>query len=199
MVRGRDLLLALLAHRQPHLHVRLARADPYLADEDVVQLDLVLAADGHVVGLAIGLHGRQHHLPIALGVGLGRGRRLVELDRDLFAGIGPAPDGQRPVALQHHVAAKHLGQLDVGLGLGHADDTTSRETTTRHCDTRFFMADLSGWQDGVRGRDSSQVGFPVLGRGRPRDGRSARRLYSGLRPARRQPVPTLHGRSRITS
>ena len=25
----------------------MARADPYLADEEVVQLDLVLAADGH--------------------------------------------------------------------------------------------------------------------------------------------------------
>ena len=91
------------------------------------KLDLVLAANGHAVGLAVGLHGRKDHLPVALGVGLGGGGRLVELHRDLFVGGGPAPDRQRPVALQHHVVPITLGSVTSARAWGTADDATSRE------------------------------------------------------------------------
>ncbi len=87
-VGGGHRLLASRAPPQAELHVGLARADPHFADEDVVQLDLVFAADGYAVGLAIGLHGREHDFPVALG----SGRGIVELNRNIFTGIGPAPD-----------------------------------------------------------------------------------------------------------
>src|SRR5262249_20972141 len=99
------------------LHVRLARANPDLANEDVFQLDLVLATDRQPVRLAIGLHGRQRHLPAPLGVGLCTGLVLAELHGHVLARIGPAPDRQRLVALQDHVTADHARQLDIGTSV----------------------------------------------------------------------------------
>ena len=69
---------------------------------------------------AIGLHSWEYDIPIAFGISLGAGRCFVELDHDLLARVGPAPDRQWLVALEHHVAANHLGQRYGGSGLRHA-------------------------------------------------------------------------------
>jgi hypothetical protein len=117
------------AHRRDHreIHVRLPGAKPHLADEEVVQLDPVLAANGHKMDLAVGGHGRQDNLPVALGIGRGGRRCLVERHGDLFAGVGPAPDRQRPIALQDHMAAEDLGQGNLCLGLAPAGPDEKRQ------------------------------------------------------------------------
>jgi hypothetical protein len=108
-VGGGNRLLTSRAPPQAELNVGLAGADPHLVNKDVVQFDLVLDADGHAVGLAIGRYGRQNDLPVTLRVGLGGDHGIVQPDRHVFTGIGPTPDRQRPLSLQYHVAAEHFG------------------------------------------------------------------------------------------
>ena len=54
-------------------------------------------------------------LPASVRTGGGSGLERCELDRDLGARIGPAPDRHGHVALQDHVVAKHRGQAKFGL------------------------------------------------------------------------------------
>ena len=101
--------------RGPHapLHVRLARADPDLADQDVVQRKRVGSLDRHLVGAA-GLHLGKLDLPLAALVGC----RLLVVSRerhgDLLTRFRPAPDLHRHVLLEDHVASDHARQRHVG-------------------------------------------------------------------------------------
>ena len=97
-----------------HLHVRLARTDPNLADEHVFQRDRVLAGDGERMGTA-DRHGIEFDNPLArLGVGRGGLALIADFHRDLLALIGPTPDGHGNVALQDGVVGEHGRQPHVG-------------------------------------------------------------------------------------
>jgi len=89
------------------LHVRLPGADPDLADEDILEDDLVGALDGHLPPLGRGLQGRQNDLPLAVPVGLGRLGLSGEPDGDSLPGSRGAPHRDRHLALEHHVVAEH--------------------------------------------------------------------------------------------
>ena len=105
------------AAAQRHLHVRLARAEPYLADENVLHHDggfaSLAAGDGHLERAA-GFEPGQARRPLAAGVSGREPGLAVELDGDLLGGIGYTPDGHRHAALQHHVIAEEWGGLDLG-------------------------------------------------------------------------------------
>ena len=97
-----------------HLHVRLSRADPHLADEDVLQLDGPAVRNRHRVGTARrgGLHGRR---PAARGIGRGLVAAAVPRSSDPHgaARCGLAPEFHVAPLLQHHVVGKDGGQLHV--------------------------------------------------------------------------------------
>jgi hypothetical protein len=91
-----------------HLHVGLAGGEPEIADEDVVELDGVRAADDESEGAASGLRGKVD-APTADVVGGCGGGEAVEFYGDLFSGGGAAPDVDGHVALKDHVE-KSLGE-----------------------------------------------------------------------------------------
>ena len=55
-------------------------------------------------------------LPRAVGAGLGRVALAGDLDRDLLARLGPAPDAVFLIALQDHVGAEDRRHLHVTPG-----------------------------------------------------------------------------------
>ena len=113
-----DLLLGIGGPRDGPLHVRLTRAKPDLADEDIGQLDFVGTLDHEISSLCIGFRGGQIDLPFAVLACFGGNLGIVEGDGDFLAGIGPTPDGNRFPLLENHVAAEDGGQLDCGRGNG---------------------------------------------------------------------------------
>ena len=104
------------------LHVRLAGADPDLADEHVGEGDGVVALDGYRERAARFL-GRQFDGPFAVVVGNARrGITGAQCDRDLLAHVGPAPHGNRLLALENHVVAEDVRHTDIGgAGRRHAE------------------------------------------------------------------------------
>ena len=70
MIGLRDLLFAIHDMRQAEFHVRLAGADPDLADEDVPQGDGIRPLDGDRVG-PTGLGSLEGRLPFAVFVSCG--------------------------------------------------------------------------------------------------------------------------------
>ena len=98
-----------------HAHVRLAGASPDLAHRDVLHGQRILAGDDKISGLAW-CQAWEFDFPLAGIVGCRiRGGFISELHRDLLTWIGPAPDGDRHVALQHGVVGEHGGELYVGV------------------------------------------------------------------------------------
>ena len=111
-LRRGDLQIGVIALRDAPLHVRLAGADPHLADEDVFELHLVGALDAHRRGFRAGRHGIEFHGPLALRIGLAGLGLAAESDSDLRAGRVPAPDRVRLLLLKHHVVADDGGEFD---------------------------------------------------------------------------------------
>ena len=99
---------------QRHLHVGLAGGKPEIADENVVEGEGVCATDSEGEGAAGGLGGKID-APAMKVVGGGGGGRTVEVDGDLLAWFGLAPDVDGHVALEDHVAGEDLGEGDVGV------------------------------------------------------------------------------------
>ena len=95
------------------LHVRLAGAQPYLADKDVGEDNFVLAT--HVQNLRRFVRRKrvERHPPLSARIGGGGLLLPRESDRDNFPRCRLAPHGQRKVALQHHVVTENTrhGQL----------------------------------------------------------------------------------------
>ena len=56
----------------------------------------------------------ERHLPFTIRAGRGRLALVLDGDRDLLAGIGPAPDAIFLIALEDHVIAEDGRQLHVG-------------------------------------------------------------------------------------
>ena len=114
-VGGQPLQVGVVGVVDVPLHVRLARADPDLADEHVVDLDLVLALDRQRVRPPGG-HRVELHRPFLVVAGLGGLGLAVDGDGDLLARVGPAPDLVLLVSLEHHVRREQSRDLDVGRG-----------------------------------------------------------------------------------
>ena len=115
MIGGGDDLLAVGLHANSPLHVGLAGAEPHLTDQDVVESDVVPADGGQLVGTTRRQSGKPD-LPFPIRSGDGRGVIARKADGDVLPRLGPAPDGQRHVALKDHVAAEDAGQPHVGHG-----------------------------------------------------------------------------------
>ena len=108
-VRGDDFERAVLDFRELELHVALPAEHPDVTDEDVVENEsLALAFDRHLLRVALRGHGGQRDFPRAVFAGLGRRLLAGERDRDLFARLGPAPDVDRLVPLEHHVGLEDV-------------------------------------------------------------------------------------------
>ena len=128
-VVGRGNLGILVGHTTyAHRHVRLARAEPHLADQYVGKLDQVGLALHLQLQRSAGLERIELERPFS---GTVRGYRLgliAQGDRHLFGRVGPTPNRNWHFALQHHVVAEHARQLHVSRG--DRDQTTNREDRT---------------------------------------------------------------------
>lgn len=94
-----------------HLHVALAAAYPYLADEDIVENGLLAVIESDGVGTA-GSGGVDGLAPAPIMVAASGVGALVPGGGDFHGGIlaGVAPKIGAGLALEHHAIAKHLGQ-----------------------------------------------------------------------------------------
>ena len=102
--------------KKSELHVRLPGGEPDLADEDILELDLVFALHRHRAGFGGGRHRIELQHPFSGGVGRGLLHLTGEFHGHLFALVGPTPDGHRLVALEDHFTVDGLGESDIGLG-----------------------------------------------------------------------------------
>ena len=116
VIRSRNFFFRVHRRTKSPLHVRLARANPHLADQHVVEGDLVVAGHHQAGGLAVGLKRVELHHPLAIVARLGGLGLAGEGDRDFFARVSPTPDGHGQVALQDHAATKNRRQSDIGRG-----------------------------------------------------------------------------------
>ena len=100
VVAGRGDGLAAAGRLVDHpAHVRLAAADPNVADQDVLPLDFVSPwVMESVAGLAACREGCELDLPLAIGR-LGRDFLAGETDGDFFRPVGGSPNRQLCVAL----------------------------------------------------------------------------------------------------
>jgi hypothetical protein len=117
VLRRGDFLGAGVGGRERPLHVGLAAQQPDVADQYVVQHHGLVALDEQAVRPA-GRQRGQLHPPAAIGADTRAGGAAAERHAQRLAGRGLAPQGQRAVALQHHVLAEHMGQSHFGLDGG---------------------------------------------------------------------------------
>ncbi len=117
--RGR-LFRAVLGVGERPLHVRLTRADPDLADEDVLEGERVAPRHGQLEGAARLV---RPHVDLPAAARVGDGRRCVPAERDghALARLGPAPDARLAPLLHDHVVADdrrhaHVGARRAGEG-----------------------------------------------------------------------------------
>ena len=120
LVRGGDLLGRAVDRRvgpafQLDFHVRLARGEPHVAHQNVVERDGVRAGHRELVRAARGLR-RKPDVPVSQAVRGGLAGDTVEGDGDLFVRRSPTPDVQRQISLHHHVAAEDSRQFDFAQG-----------------------------------------------------------------------------------
>jgi hypothetical protein len=102
------------------------RADPDLAHEHVRERDGGVPFHDQLVGAAGG-QGVEAHGPVAALVGRGGFVLASDYDRDLFTGIGLAPDGVGLLLLQDHVVAEDVRELWIGLNGSNAECQRRRE------------------------------------------------------------------------
>lgn len=98
------------------LHVGLPGADPDLADEHVLETDLVGALDRERVRAAVFGDRLEPDLPAAVIAGGGGLRLPGDRDGDLLTRGGPAPDPVGDALLEHHVVAEHVVDRDLRPG-----------------------------------------------------------------------------------
>ena len=139
-----QVFLGVLAGADAHLHVRLARADPDFAKENVRDRNPVFGRgvlNHDLVGPASRL-GRQLGSPAAVATGLHAHGRGIELDDHFFVGLGRAPDRVFDAPLQDHVVGKNHRQPNLRpRGGGETGQTQhrgqhDRRETIRGCMTR---------------------------------------------------------------
>ena len=129
-ILGRDFLgIEIVRALHGHRHVRLARAEPDFAHEDIFHLELmsVLTRDGERARFGGGLKGVELKHPLAVRVGGGGLGLPSEGDGHGFARIGPTPDGHRLLALEDHVVGDRRGQAEAGSEEGGAADEDGQQ------------------------------------------------------------------------
>ncbi|AAK25017.1 hypothetical protein CC_3055 [Caulobacter vibrioides CB15] len=99
-----------------HLHVRLARAQPDIADQDVGRAGLGRGGGGGDGVGAAGGRGREVHAPGAVGTGLGGQGLAGEGRGDGLARLGGSEHRQGPVALDDGVVGEQAVQKGLGAG-----------------------------------------------------------------------------------
>ena len=120
---GRHLLFGILHPEgrvarvvEDEFHVRLSRAKPHLAHDDIMEDQRLAARDGEILPGRIGGKRSEPDDPAAIPVRC-RGDRLpVKSDTDGFARRGPAPDRRRLVALQHRMIGEKRREAHGGPG-----------------------------------------------------------------------------------
>ena len=126
-----DRFFRIVGFGQFHLHVRLAGAEPDIADEKILHLNCVLPGHHHLQRTT-GLQRAELDPPRAVGT-VGAGDRLLGLptqrDRDLFTRIGPSPHDQGEPPLQDRVIAIYLRQADIRLR--HRGNTRHNQSDTK--------------------------------------------------------------------
>src|SRR5581483_8507423 len=95
-----DFLLAISRHGKRHLHVRLASAQPYVADQHVMQLNTLMTADLDRVRSPDGWR-LKFDLPAAIRSSYAGCVLARDFDPHLVPRIGPAPDDVLLPALEH--------------------------------------------------------------------------------------------------
>ena len=134
-LRGGFLEVGIVRLVHAPLHVRLAGADPDLADEHVIERDRVLPLHRERVRAAVLHDWVEQHVPCAVWTRR-RGLRLpTERHGDGLAGIGLAPDFVVDALLDDHVVAEHVVERHVGLHGGggeRQDDAGDRGRPGRH-------------------------------------------------------------------
>ena len=124
IIGRRDLVPAVPGRPEGPLHVRLARADPDVADEDVLDLDRLRAGHREGVGPSRRV-GAEPGQPFPLGVRGGLDRLAGQRHLDPLTGLGPAPDGYRRVPLEDDMVGEQgMEERPLGAFVGHryADD-----------------------------------------------------------------------------
>ena len=98
MIGGSDFRLAVLGRADAHLHVRLTRANPNLADQNILESDRIagVALNGHFQWLVdrSGIKLAEGDLPSAVVAGFARDGLPRDGNGDGLAFFGPAPDRQ---------------------------------------------------------------------------------------------------------
>ena len=95
----------------------MARADPDVADEDVVVAYLLPRgiANDHLLTGRVGGQGIEFDLPAPILVRRGFVCLTGEVYRDLGTRLVPPPDRRRQIPLKHHVAIENLWRAELGI------------------------------------------------------------------------------------
>jgi hypothetical protein len=112
-LRRRFLRIEVVTTRDRHRHVRLPGAEPHLAHEHILYLDLAAFFAGHEQRPRFFTRSERIELqrPFAIRRGDGRLRLPGEGNRYRFPRIRPAPHGDGFVALQDHVLRENGSQF----------------------------------------------------------------------------------------
>ena len=116
MVRRCDLFLRIERTIDGPLHIRLAGADPNFAEEDILELNGVLALHHHGVRFAVCAQSREFRAPRPFLGGGGGDTLATERDGDSFSRIARSPNPDRGPLLENHVVTEHLRNGDVREG-----------------------------------------------------------------------------------
>ena len=100
-----DFFICVLGEPKRQAHVRLATAEPDIADEDVVQFNRLMTADGYGIRAASRRRLNSDD-PAAICAGSAGCCVRADLHADIVSRIRPAPDGIGLAALKHHVVAE---------------------------------------------------------------------------------------------
>ncbi len=152
---GRRRLLRLEVQRTHHgeLHVRLARTQPDLADQDIGQRQRGCALHDQLEGAALGTR-RQRHPPGTGRIRLRRHAVFVQGHLHGFPRVGPAPHGDRLAPLQNHVVPKYRRETDRRAAARRKDGPGKQDTgddSTRcsnHPSLLHGLTDPTGPHDG---------------------------------------------------
>ena len=159
VVGGRDLLFPVVdrllsdAQAELPLHVRLAAGDPNLADENVVEDDLVRPGDRQHERAA-GQERRQMRQPFTVGAGRDGDRLFGDLHRDGFTRSRRAPDRHLRALLQHRVISEERVGGDCGVGnrcRAKECDRCGRQPTGEKRAKRVELHGIAGGQIQIRG------------------------------------------------
>ena len=99
------------------LHIRLPRTDPHLANQHVLHGSRIGFALHRQLKRATGFHRIEVCAPATIFAGFNFFGLTIKRNSQFLPRIGPPPNGNGLLALQHHMVAKQFGQSDFGQRL----------------------------------------------------------------------------------